>query len=98
MSTNKQNLTLIGVFDANGGILGEISYVASLLFSKGCALCKISHGLSTTPKPRFTELQTEFLKRVNESPDGIFNPVNSPNCDPLPEMELLHKNELSAVR
>ena len=36
---------LIGIYDANGGIFGEIKYFASKIFtSKHCSLCDITHG------------------------------------------------------
>jgi len=37
---------LIGVYDANGSIPGEIAYwVGARLGSRHCALCEITHGL-----------------------------------------------------
>lgn len=36
---------LIAIYDANGGIFGEIEYFASKLFTKKhCSLCDITHG------------------------------------------------------
>ena len=39
---------VIGVYHANGGILGELAYVSGkLLGLTSCALCDLSHGLIT---------------------------------------------------
>ena len=38
---------LIGIYDADGGIFGEIKYFAGKFFSnKHCSLCDITHGKS----------------------------------------------------
>ena len=38
---------LIGIYDADGGIFGEIKYFAGKFFSnKHCSLCDITHGNS----------------------------------------------------
>ena len=38
---------LIGIYNANGGVFGEIKYFASKLFAdKHCSLCDITHGKS----------------------------------------------------
>ncbi len=38
---------LIGIYDADGGIFGEIKYFAGKIFSnKHCSLCDITHGSS----------------------------------------------------
>ena len=38
---------LIGIYDADGGIFGEIKYFAGKIFSnKHCSLCDITHGKS----------------------------------------------------
>ena len=43
MSNNGRNF--VGIYNADGTILGEVSYVAKKLFGRGsCALCDITHG------------------------------------------------------
>jgi len=38
---------LVGIYDADGGVFGEIKYFASKLFSNHhCSLCDITHGKS----------------------------------------------------
>lgn len=38
---------LVGIYNANGGVLGEISYVAGKIAgSTHCALCDITHGMN----------------------------------------------------
>mgnify|MGYP004163885363 CR=1 FL=1 len=40
------NMEVIGVYHANGGILGELAYVTGkILGLTSCALCDLSHGL-----------------------------------------------------
>ena len=40
------DVEVIGVYHANGGILGELAYVAGkMLGLTSCALCDLSHGL-----------------------------------------------------
>ena len=40
------NVEVIGVYHANGGILGELAYVVGrMLGLTSCALCDLSHGL-----------------------------------------------------
>ena len=42
---------LVGVYNANGGIVGELSYVlGKVKGSAHCALCDISHGKSFRAK------------------------------------------------
>lgn len=44
---------LIGVYDADGGLVGELAYLTGrLLGIAHCALCEITHG-ATGEKPRF---------------------------------------------
>ncbi|MFM8527883.1 MAG: hypothetical protein ACKOBH_07235 [bacterium] len=46
MASTNQIEQLIGVYDANGSILGEISYwVGARLGRRHCALCEITHGV-----------------------------------------------------
>ena len=42
---------LIGIYDADGGIFGEIKYFASKIFSSNhCSLCDITHGSQKNKK------------------------------------------------
>lgn len=51
---------LVGVYDANGSLSGEIAYwVAARLGMKHCALCEITHGL-VRPKQEWNR-QVESL-------------------------------------
>ena len=39
-------MKLIGVYNANGGLIGELSYVlGKLLGTRSCSLCSLSHDL-----------------------------------------------------
>ena len=43
--------TLVGVFDADGGLRGELRYVIDKLAGRGhCALCDITHGMNPLGK------------------------------------------------
>lgn len=35
---------LVGVYDADGGLAGELRYVAGTLAGRHCSLCDITHG------------------------------------------------------
>lgn len=42
---------LIGIYNANGGLFGELSYLTQHLFQKKhCALCNITHGMNPLGK------------------------------------------------
>jgi len=53
--------TLIGVYNADGGIVGEISYVLGHLIGiRSCSLCDISHS-PVKKKAAFKELEQHLL-------------------------------------
>ena len=53
--------TLIGVYNADGGIVGEISYVLGHLIGiRSCSLCDISHS-PIKKKAAFKELEQQLL-------------------------------------
>jgi hypothetical protein len=55
--------TLIGVYDANGGIVGELSYVLGHLIGlRNCSLCDISHS-PIKMKSSFKQLQHKLLEQ-----------------------------------
>lgn len=54
--------TLIGVYNADGGIVGELSYVLGHLIGlRSCSLCDISHS-PVKMKSSFKALQRELLE------------------------------------
>jgi hypothetical protein len=56
----KTNRRLIGIYKADGGIIGEVSYlVGHLLGTKECSLCDITHS----PLKKKAEFK-EFEKRL----------------------------------
>ena len=56
------NRRLIGIYKADGGIIGEVSYlVGHLLGTKECSLCDITHS----PLKKKAEFK-EFEKRLQE--------------------------------
>ncbi|MEZ2121066.1 MULTISPECIES: hypothetical protein [unclassified Corynebacterium] len=59
MSQDRQDSTparLVGVYNANGGLLGELTYVVNKIRgATHCGLCDISHGKSTRPRKDWTK-------------------------------------------
>lgn len=54
--------TLIGVYNADGGLLGEVSYVLGHLIGvRSCSLCDISHS-PIKMKSAFKELRRRLLE------------------------------------
>ena len=46
---------LVGIYDAEGSLRGELSYVVRKLAGRGhCALCDITHGWSFSPKTEWS--------------------------------------------
>jgi hypothetical protein len=65
---------LVGVYDADGTLLGELAYVVGhLLGRRSCALCDITHG-RVTRRPEFDEAAArlgvpfDLLHRDERSP------------------------------
>jgi hypothetical protein len=57
--------TLIGVYKADGGIIGELSYFfGHLVGARSCSLCDISHS-PIKKKSSFKALEKELLKNHN---------------------------------
>ncbi len=57
--------TLIGVYKADGGIIGELSYFfGHLVGTRSCSLCDISHS-PIKKKSSFKALEKELLKNHN---------------------------------
>ena len=63
-NTNSEiRATLIGVYNADGGILGELSYVLGHLIGvTSCSLCDISHS-PLKKKASFKALERELLQQ-----------------------------------
>lgn len=50
---------LVGVFHANGGIAGEVSYLVGKVTGRShCALCDITHGLNPMGRPQWRRAAT----------------------------------------
>ena len=59
-SSLKPITELIGVYNANGGLTGELAYVTGKLFGTAhCALCDITHGW-VSEKSAFKECKTSL--------------------------------------
>ena len=74
-------MKLIGVYNANGGLIGEVSYVlGKLLGTRSCSLCSLSHDL-IREKQRFKSwrqsLPLDFeLLHLNELDERVFRTVD----------------------
>lgn len=56
-----ENARIVAVYNANGGIMGELSYVVGKVLGKThCALCDISHGNSIKTKAQWRERVASF--------------------------------------
>jgi hypothetical protein len=54
--------TLIGIYKADGGVIGELSYIfGHLIGIKSCSLCDISHS-PVKKKSAFKKLEQELLR------------------------------------
>ena len=70
--------TLVGVFDADGGLRGELRYVIDKLAGRGhCALCDITHGMNPLGKRSWkdacaaADLPMTLLHRDEASPEQL---------------------------
>lgn len=68
---------IIGVYNADGGFVGEIKYVLGKITRKShCALCDITHGFSITGKREWKEFVSSYpvvieTKHLNEIDNEI---------------------------
>ena len=69
---------LVGIFDADGGLRGELRYVVDKLAGRGhCALCDITHGFNPLGKRSWKEacaaagVRVELLHRDEASPQQL---------------------------
>ncbi len=70
--------SLVGIFDADGGLRGELRYVIDKLAGRGhCALCDITHGFNPLGKRSWKDacaaasLSVELLHRDEASPEQL---------------------------
>ena len=61
-SVNNPRATLIGIYKADGGVIGELSYFfGHLVGVRSCSLCDITHS-PVKKKSAFKKLEQELLK------------------------------------
>lgn len=71
-----QTTELIGVYDADGGVVGEAKYViGKLLGTAHCTLCDITHS-PVRRKPQWDEMAARLgipitLMHLNEMPEDV---------------------------
>lgn len=71
-------MKLIGVYDANGGITGEIAYGLGLLLGQSCALCKVTHTL-LGGKQSFNALAQRHFVKQSFGGELVWDSQTSPN-------------------
>jgi hypothetical protein len=70
-------MKFVGIYNADGTILGEISYVAKKLAGRGsCALCDITHGWTGRKKSfdsacASASIEIELLHRDEATPEQL---------------------------
>jgi hypothetical protein len=70
-------MKIFGIYQANGGLMGEISYIfRKLVLKHNCSLCKVTHrGLMVKPdwKDYIKTLNIYFeLLHINEQPAEMY--------------------------
>ena len=61
-----QDARIVAVYNANGGIIGELSYVIKKVLGKThCALCDISHGNSIKAKAQWRERPSPYEQYIS---------------------------------
>ena len=74
-------MKLIGVYNANGGLLGELSYVlGKFLGTRSCSLCALSHDL-IREKSHFRDWRQNLpvpfeLLHLNEVNEVVFRAID----------------------
>jgi hypothetical protein len=97
---------LIGVYHADGTVLGELRYVLGRTFGRAhCALCDITHG-AFTAKSEWNECRTTLgvpfdTYHRNDQPDALreaigTTPVVAAEFDDGSIVALLHGDDLDA--
>lgn len=73
---DRSGTRLVGVYDADGGLLGEAAYVwGKIRGTRHCALCDLTHGL-VRRKPEWDQMVADLgipmdLWHLNELPDDV---------------------------
>jgi hypothetical protein len=74
---------LVGVYDADGGVLGEVAYVwGKLRGTRHCSLCDITHGRRAWRRPEWDRMVADLglnveLLHVNEMPPEVRRAVTA---------------------
>lgn len=101
-------IRLIGVYDADGGMRGEIAYLAGKLAGRHCSLCDITHSpvrrrrewdayVSTLPIPFDVVHRNERSRAVAEATEGREACVVA-ECDDGSIVSLLGNADLERAR
>lgn len=105
------NIRLVGVYNADGGIKGELTYVFGKLRGiTHCALCDISHGNGIVPKKSWKAMLCELayplkavhLNEMDAATSLLVNRENAPavvyldDTNPVNNRILLNAQALEA--
>merc|ERR1719221_725426 len=68
-------IRLTGIYDADGGVAGELAYVFRVATGrKGCSLCKITHSFAEFgEKRKFDEASREYFVRKQFGHSEVFS-------------------------
>ena len=90
---------IIGIYNANGSLLGEMRYVFDKVFlKKHCALCDITHGMSYKAKRTWLEQAERFQIPIETLHlDEISNDIRQVVADKVPCVVMLEGDSINIV-
>ncbi len=90
---------IIGIYNANGSLLGEMRYVFDKVFlKKHCALCDITHGISYKAKTTWLEQVERFpipIKTLHL--DEISDDIRQVVADKVPCVVMVKDDSIDIV-
>ncbi|WP_288775173.1 hypothetical protein [uncultured Psychrobacter sp.] len=90
---------IIGIYNANGSLLGEMRYVFDKVFlKKHCALCDITHGMSYKAKRTWLEQAERFQIPIETLHlDEISNDIRQVVADKVPCVVIVDRDSINIV-
>lgn len=90
---------IIGIYNANGSLLGEMRYVFDkIFFKKHCALCDITHGMSYKAKSTWLEQVERFPIPIETLHlDEISDDIRQVVADKVPCLVMVEGDSINIV-
>ena len=90
---------IIGIYNANGSLLGEMRYLFDKVFlKKHCALCDITHGMSYKAKSTWLEQVERFPIPIETLHlDEISNDIRQVVADKVPCVVIVDGDSINIV-